>query len=53
VAVFGLIIWFCHTFRDAGRGCPEVRDPAAADSLSGVLTSFLSAGGIPHAVSGD
>ena len=24
------IIWFCHTFRDAGRGCPEVRGPAAA-----------------------
>jgi len=22
--------WFCHTFRDAGRGCPEVRGPAAA-----------------------
>ena len=33
------IIWFCHTFRDAGRGCPEVR-AAAADSSPGVLTRF-------------
>ena len=34
------IVWFCHMFRDARRGCPEVRGPAAADSVPGDQTRF-------------